>query len=706
MMNRRGIILFVFAWAILGQGFFEKFVSAAPAETNLLLITIDTLRPDRLSCYGSKRVQTPQVDGLAGRGALFERAFAHDPMTLPSHANILLGLTSPAHGVNQNGISVLSKEFLTLAEWLKSEGYATGAFVSAFPLDSRFGLDQGFDVYDDHYPSKPAPGLDYSERIAGKTIAAALDWLSLRKEKWFCWIHLWDPHFPYAPPEPFAGRFSGDPYSGEVAYVDEELGTLLDTGRKKGWLDKTLVVLTGDHGESLGEHGEMTHSYFAYNSTIWVPLIISGPGIKASRVKDFVSHVDIFPTVCDVLGVGTPPTLQGESLALFLRGKARKAATIYFEALEANLNNGWAPLRGIIEAGKKFIDLPIPELYDLGKDFDEQVNLAEKSDLAGYKKRLVEVEKAAASLSKAQAGRAIDRETRDRLKSLGYVVSPVAQGKKTYGPPDDLKTLLPLRQKLDRAIDLEKQGRAAESIRLLEDIIQSRKDFSMAYEYLFQSYRTRGLVEDGFHVLERGYSANPENYGIVTKYGLALVREGRFKQGAEILERALGLFNQDAEVWNSLGLAYWRQGDFARALKDFEQALALDPDDAIYNDNIGSLHVVMALKAKNQDGLQKAVEYFRKSIARDPSLASAYNGLAGAYEVMGKRDEAIANWEKALELDPNYDYPVYNLAFAYLDRGDKTRALEYGQRYLTLKGSAISAKERQEIESLILRCKK
>ncbi|MCJ7565385.1 MAG: sulfatase-like hydrolase/transferase [Candidatus Aminicenantes bacterium] len=687
-------------------GLFPPITKASPADTNVLLITIDTLRPDRLSCYSSKYVQTPRIDALAARGVLFERAFAHDPITLPSHTNILLGLTSLVHGVNENVKSVVSKEFVTLAEALKKKGYATGAFVSAFPLDSQFGLNRGFDVYDDHYPSQLGPGLDYAERKAEKTIAAALAWLSLQKGKWFCWVHLWDPHAPYSPPEPYAGQFSRDPYSGEVAYVDAELGKLLDTVDKKGWRGKTLIILTGDHGESLGEHGEQTHSYFAYNSTIWVPLIISGPGLKASRVKADVSHVDIFPTVCDILGIGKPAALEGNSLEPFLNGKARKAATIYFEALEANLSNGWAPLRGIIEEGKKYIDSPIPELYDLEKDFEERTNIAEQADLGRYKKRLAEVEKAATSKPGSQGVRKIDRETRDKLRTLGYVVAPVAQSQKSYGREDDLKRLLPLMQKLEQAAQLEQQGKPAESAQLLEDVIQARKDFATAYDHLFRVYRSQGQTEKALRVLERGVGANPGKYGFVSGYGIALVKEGRFKQGAEVLERALGLFDQDAEAWNSLGVAYWKQGNLEKALKYFEKALALDPNDAIYNDNIGGLYVVMSLKAKNPDELQRALEYFKTSIARDPTLASAYNGLAGAYSLMGKKAEAIANWEKAVELDSKYDYPVYNLALAYLDRGDKTRALEYCQRYLTLKGSNMSAQERQEIESLIQRCKK
>jgi len=679
---------------------------AGGADLNFLLVTIDTLRPDRLSCYSPKYLETPRIDGLAAKGILFERAFAHDPITLPSHANILLGMTSLAHGVCENSLSVVAPDYLTLAEFLKSRGYATGAFVSAFPLDSRFGLNQGFDVYDDSYPAKPTSEGLFPERPAGKTITAALQWLSDRKGKWFCWIHLWDPHAPYAPPEPYASRFKDAPYAGEVAYVDAELGRLLDELGQKGMTGQTVVVLTADHGESLGEHGEMTHGYFAYNSTLWVPLVVSAPGAKAARVKDYVSHVDIFPTVCDLLTVDKPSSLQGESLAPFLRGKTRKARPIYFESLDAYLNRGWAPVRGVIENGKKYIESPIPELYDLESDFGEEKNLTAAANLPPYVKRLQEVMELGASPLLTQAGRqTTDRETKERLRSLGYTASRAAQTKASYGPEDDLKTLLSFEQKADLASQLQKQGRLAESVRLLEDIIKERKDFGKAYDQLFEIYRSQGLLDDGLQVLQRAFTANPGNYLIVSGYGIALVKNGKDRKGAEILEKALGLYDLDATAWNSLGVAYGKTGDFEKAREAFARTLALAPDDALFNDNIGSFYVTVAMKTKSQEAARQSVGCFEKAVAADPTLASAYNGLGGALRILGRNDEAIKNWEKAVELDPSFAFAAYNLAVAYLEKGDKVKALEYCQKYLLIRGRNITPEELKEINVLIQKCK-
>ncbi len=679
-------------------------IAGIAADTNVLLVTIDTLRPDRVSSYSPKFVQTPRIDSLAGRGALFEQAFAHTPMTLPSHANILLGLTPQVHGVSDNARSIVSAGFTSLAEVLKGRGYGTAAFVSAFPLDSRFGLDQGFDVYDDSYSSQPAPGEIWSERSAEKTVAVARAWISGQKGKWFCWIHIWDPHAYYHPPEPFATKFAADLYSGEVAYVDTELEKLLGDGKRDGWTEQTLIILTSDHGESLGEHGEATHGYFAYNSTLHIPLIIAGPGIKPIRVREAVSHIDLFPTVCDLLGFDPPEGLMGESLKSALSGKPRKPRPIYFEALEASINRGWAPLRGFIEDGKKYIDLPIPELYDLAKDFDEANNLAAGTDLAVFRKKMEALSKAAGPRS-ISASRSPDAETRDKLRSLGYIVSTVVKNKTKYGPEDDLKTLAPLDQKLTRAQSFRVEGKIAQSVRLFEELIKARPDFSEAYDFLFLLYKAQNLLDEGLAVLDRGYRANPENFTFAASLGIALVRAGRLDQGAPILEKAAGMYDQDAEVWNSLGIASWKKGNPDKALEYLQRALTLAPGDALINDNIGAAYTMTALKSKSSDDLRRALESFQRALAADPNLASAHNGLGGVFRILGQRDEAIASWEKALSLNPNYDFALYNVGLAYLEKGDKKQALQSFLRYLQVKGRTISETEQKEITALIEKCR-
>jgi arylsulfatase A-like enzyme/Flp pilus assembly protein TadD len=683
-------------------------VPAPPKDLNVLLVTIDTLRPDRLSCYGSKYLQTPKIDRLAARGVLFERAFAHAPLTLPSHASILLGSTPLAHGADDNGMRVVPRGVPSLPKTLKAAGYATGAFVSAFPLDTRFGLNEGFDIYDDKYPARAAHALDSPERPAEKTLATARDWLASRERnsRWFLWIHVYDPHSPYAPPEPYATRFSSDLYSGEVAYVDDTLGRLFDAIDDRGETGRTLVVLTADHGESLGEHGEMTHGYFAYNSTIWVPLVIAVPGLPSSRVRDLVGHEDIFPTVCDVLGLPAPPDLPGRSFRPVLEGRPRTARPVYFEALEAYYHRGAAPVRGVIDGAMKFVASPIPELYDLENDFGEERNLAAGKDLTRYQRILERTMAGEIAARRGQAARLYDRDTAERLRSLGYASGPPGPARKDFVAADDVKTLLPFEQKLVQAGQLAKEGKSEESVRLLEDLIKARPDFTWAYAELAELENSLGRKDGYLRAFERGAAANPADFTLRSAYGIALVKHGDLGRAIEALGHALALFDGDPNVWASLAEAYWKTGDFEKAEDHFQKAVAMAPSDAIINGNLGNFLVAWGLKTRNADLVKRSFAYFDTALATDPSLASVHNGLGGAWKIAGDTAKAVSSWEKAAALDPAYAFPVYNLALAALEQGDKARALALFRKYLGLQGSAISPDERREVESLIAECRK
>jgi len=674
-------------------------------QQNVLLITIDTLRPDRLSCYSTDYCQTPNIDALASKGVVFEKAFAHTPTTLASHVSIMLGTTPLHHGIHQNANFVLAEDFLTLAEHLKNKGYSTGAFIGAFPLDSRFGLSQGFDVYDEAYPSKSASAFVFPERNARQVIHSALDWLEKQNSPWFSFVHIWDPHAPYSPPEPFSETFKDDPYSGEVAYVDSEIKKLFEGLENKGLLDNTLVVLTADHGESLGEHGESTHGYFAYNSTIWVPLIMAGPGIKAARIDEYVSHIDIFPTICDFLGLEKPSFLQGVSLLPLMDGKKWAKRGIYFESLVAHYSRGWAPLQGYIQENKKFIDSPLMEFYDLEADFLEQNNLAQKMDLGSQKKNMDSLVNDLTSSQKIQNPQRMDSETREKLRSLGYI-SSLAQSKNEYGPEDDLKTLLPLHQKKTAAIQMLENNKIPEAVKLLHDIIQMRKDFPDAYSDLARIYESQGLHEDALSVMETGFRNIQENYGIILDYGVLLVKTGHFDKGIELLQKAAGIMDNDPDPWIQLGMAYTAKGELQKALEHFEKALTLDSTNALIHDNLGFLHFSIYMKTgKNEDNIA-ALENFQKAVELDPGLASAYNGMGGAFKAAGQLDTAMSAWEKSLELRPDFGFPMYNLGVAYLQKGNKDRALKYFERYLFLNQKNLSPEERRELEALIQKCKR
>lgn len=677
-----------------------------PPGQNVLLVTLDTIRPDRLSCYGSGFLITPNIDSLASRGALFERAFAHNPITLPSHANILLGTTPLNHGVHDNSRFRVDDTFLTLAEFMKSQGYATGAFIGAFALDARFGLSQGFDVYDQSFPSGPDRSTVSLERRAEDVIDSALSWLKGRPAKWFAWVHIWDPHSPYLPPEPFLSRFKSDPYSGEVAYVDAELGRLSDYLESEGMTESTFIILTGDHGESLGEHGELTHTYFAYNSTLWIPLVLAGPGIEASRIGDNVSHIDIFPTVCDLLQIEKPPSLQGASLLPLVGGKKSEKRPIYFESLAPFYNQGWAPLRGHIEGAEKFIDSPLPEFYNLEHDFNEQVNLAGNTDLNRYLKRQKELEEELSSIRQGQGDQKIDRQAQDKLRSLGYIVSSSIRQKESYGPEDDLKTLLPYQQKLDRAVIHFDEGQREKGIALLDELLKERTDLVPGFIYLSDIYKSQGQMEKASAILELGLKHNPDDYALLSTCGLLSVREGNWERGIEALEKALSYQDFDHELWNHLGYATWRKGDAQKALEYYGRALSLDGKDPFVLYNIGSLYLARFMNSKNRQDHFQAMESFKKAIETDPGYVLAYQGLGIGYRMQGLIREAISVWETALEMNPEDDFLVYSLGEAYFELGNKGQALSHFEKLLLLKKDSMTAEERSRIEKLILECKK
>jgi len=673
-------------------------------KPNVLLITIDTLRPDRLSSYSHEHLKTPNIDRLASSGVVFTRAFAHTPMTLPSHASILLGTTPLYHGVHDNSHFIVQNEFLTLAEHLKAEGYSTGAFLGAFPLDSRFGLKQGFDVYDDNYGYKSLQEFSYVERRAEIVVNKAKDWIDLQEDPWFCWIHCFDPHQRYDPPEPFNKQYEGQSYNGEVAYVDFSLGQLFDYLETKNIYDKSLIIFTGDHGESLGEHGEPTHGYFAYNSTLWIPLIMSFPGVKSGKVEQNVCHSDIFPTICDVLGVEKPAFLQGVSLLAAAKGKKIPRRRIYFEALYANLNRGWAPLKGYIDEHQKFIDSPIPELFDLSQDFDESQNLSNQKQLSSYKKNLDELI-GDLSLAEKEAGRvSVDREALKKLESLGYLSSIQGFMKKTFTVEDDLKMLLPYQIKLQSSIQAYNGGRIMESISLLKDIIAERKDFDQAYSHLATLYKEQGKLMEAVDTLKNGLEHNPSNYKIISTYGILLIEVGQYDSAIEIFKRGLALIDYDPDLWNYMGVAYWSKEDFQNAVKAYQQALSLDDNYPVIFNNLGSLYLSQALKSKQVSDLQMAIHNFKKAIEFDPDYASAYNGLGTAYGKVGDIEAAVFCWKKAVELKPDFSYPLYNLGLTLLSKGDKTQALEYFEDYKKIFYSRLPVQERERLDELIEQC--
>jgi arylsulfatase A-like enzyme/Flp pilus assembly protein TadD len=618
---------------------------------DVILITIDTLRADALGFAGNTGVKTPFLDSLAARGIVFTNAHAHNVVTLPSHANILTGLYPYQHGIRDNAGFRLDARHPTLGSMMKPSGYTTAAFVSAFPLDSRFGLNAGFDVYDERYREASDP-LDFvvQERPAAETLAAAQKWYdSAAGKKKFLWIHLYDPHAPYDPPSPWREQYRGAPYLGEVAYVDDQLGRFLTPILESH--PNTLVVITADHGEALGDHGELTHGLFAYESTLKIPLIIVDPGNSARRDDRYVRHVDLVPTILGRVNAKIPPGLPGHSLL----GDALTPGGTYFEALSASLNRGWAPLVGMIDSGKKYIDLPLPELYDLAGDPGEKRNLAEsdRRDLFALRKLL-----AAAAPANQNIERNVDPAQKAQLLSLGYITG--AAGAKEYTAADDPKNLVDVDNQLHDVVAQYQTGQLPKAIETARAIVKRYPKIKVAQEMLAFILQQSENPEAAIDMLRRAVRAGAADEAIKVRLGLLLSENGKSKEALEVLRPFAD--GKDPDVINAYGIALADSGDLAGAKSQFERVLTIHPNNATAYQNLA----VVALRAGDVEGARVDL---RRALALNDRLPLALNMMGVIEAKSGHPDASIEWWRKAVAADKRQYDALYNLAVVSSQRG-------------------------------------
>jgi len=652
---------------------------------NVLLISIDTLRADHLGLYGARHA-TPSIDALGDAAVVFEHAVSHVPITLPSHASLFTATYPVAHGVRDNGSFRLAPGKETLTDVFREGGYRTAAFVGSFALDSRFGLDRGFELYDDFYGDTSAlDDFTVSERPAEDVLGRALDWLSSRgSEKWFAFVHLYDPHAPYLPPEPFREDFREDLYTGEVAHVDAALGRFFDTLSSQGRLANTLVVLTSDHGEGLGEHGERTHGMFAYESSLHVPLILSWRGVLPSRrVSSRVRLIDVAPTILALSGLRALDAPQGRSLIPLIEGREDDAGReSYFEALAFNLNRGWAPLTGIYYRGFKYIDLPIAELYDLESDPGETRNLGSSSPslVAEMASRLEELVTTASSAEGAEPRPlSVDEETRRRLESLGYVTARTPRllfgRKSSYTADDDPKRLVHLSDKLDEAVAAHLAGRTDEAIEILRAILRERPSMGKAYDNLSYVLRESGRLDEAIAVLESSLAHSSPTPTMRARLGLYLQEAGKLQESAELLESVAAEDPSYAETYNYLGVTYARAGKADKAIETFEKLLAIDPSYASAYSNLASVYLVQGRHGDAERELRRALEI-------DPHLAVVWNALGVIAAGAGRSDEAVSSWRRSLELDPRQYDTLYNLGTLLTKLNRFEEAVSYLERFV------------------------
>jgi choline-sulfatase len=668
--------------------------SAPPSARHLVLVTIDTLRADRLGCYGSD-VATPHLDAIAREGAMAPQAMAHIPLTRPSHTSLLTGLLPSQHGIRDNVSPALPPQVKTLAPMLKSAGFRTGGFVSSIVLSRQSGLDRGFDVYSDRFQADAddARFLNTLQKRGDLTLGEAVEWLEKapRTERLFLWLHLYDPHDPYDPPEPYASRYPGHPYEGEVAWTDELIGRLDGALLRLGLKPDALLVVTSDHGEGLGEHGESGHGFFVYQSTLRVPLLFRGPGILAGAKLGVTARtVDILPTVLELLGVAAPAELklEGRSLAGALRtGSALPELPGYAESLLPLLHFGWSDLRSLREGRFKYIQAPRPELYDLEQDPGEIHNLAAsdaakaeamRSALAGY----VETERSAANTGSPSAA-TVPPDLLEKLGALGYLgAGAPGQGATPGADPkdriEDFKAanrliregLIKLREKdfagsaasfrelLRRRIESFEVhyylGKAllgsklyAEAAPHFEGAIRFQPAYGMAHEALAECRAARGDLKGAIAALRKGREAVPTDGALPQREAAYWERLGNREEALHAYTAALPLSPKNAWLRVRLGEIRRDAGDLEGAVTLMREAVALDPSTASYWNALG-----MVLGAQGQ--LAEAEKAFREATSRDGGDAKYAYNLGLALLRQDKRAEAGPYFRKALELNPGF----------------------------------------------------
>ena len=631
----------------------------APSKPDIILITIDTWRADSAGFAGNARVKTPFLDRMASEGIVFTNAHAQNVITLPSHTNILTGLYPYQHGVRENSGFRLDAKIETIATMLRRAGYATGAFVGAAPLDARYGLNQGFDVYDDNY-GKGASSLDFAlqERPASAVLEPAVRWWQANEgKKRFMWVHVYDPHAPYRPPEPFATQYASDLYLGEIASVDDALSRQLAPV-----IDNALVVITGDHGEARGEHGELTHGLFAYEATLHVPLIVRGAGHRVEN--GFVRHIDIAPTMLDVAGVDKPKALPGASLL----GEIGKRDS-YFESLSAFINRGWAPLTGVIHGGEKYIELPVAELYDLPRDPGETKNLRDdKRRDVDEARRLL----AGFGASAATPNRNVSAEEAAQLRSLGYV-GGAGSTKTSFTAADDPKNLVALDNKMHEVVEAYEKHDLGRALKLANEVVAARPDMSAGRELLAFVLQQQERIPEAIENLRAAMKSAKRDEEIRVQLALLLTETGKTDEAAQLLAPLANGTNPDA--LNAYGIALADQGTFDDADALFQRVLQLDPNNAPALQNLG----IVALR---RDDVAGAQSFLARALALNPRLPLALNTMGVVYARQNDFAHAVEMWNRAVDADPHQYDALFNIGLVEGRAGHTAEARRALQRFV------------------------
>jgi len=640
---------------------------------NVIFITVDTLRSDHLGCYGYERIKTPNIDGLAERGTMFKNAISQVPLTLPSHCSLFTSTYPQFNNVRDNGSYRLGQSAVTLAERMQENGYATAAFVSTFVLDSKFGLDQGFETYDDRMQQNIGKKIIEhmeAERTADKVTDAAVSWLRNKKaSKTFLWVHYFDPHAVYNPPAPYRELYKDNPYDGEIAFTDEHIGVLLAALKELKLDENSLIIFAADHAEGLGEHEEFGHSVFIYDTTLKVPLIFSCPGLvtEGKVIEGQVRLVDVMPTILDFLQIERNKEIQGKSLIGLMKGRIKSLnLPAYSESLYAKLRYNWSELKSFRTAEWKYIKSPEPELYNTKNDPQELVNLADsRMDVVKEMDNRLETFLTATSSSGETAATAeIDEETRRKLMSLGYIGGDAAPGSEEPVP----RKLIRVMEKMNLSARLANEGLIDKAIEGFREVIKIDQKNTEAYINLAQCYEGLGKYDEAITHFEIAASFKPDDPVTINDIGTCYTKKMDFGKALDQFNKAIELDAELPQIYYNRGLAYRKLGNLEHAIEDYDKAIELDAEFAEAYSNRGGVY-------ERTGNYQRALEDYDKAIELAPQSAEAYYNRGVVYQKSGNQQQAIKDYDNVIELKPRFKPAYYNRGLAYDQSGNQQQAI-------------------------------
>ena len=717
-------------WAFLAVALIAP-ACAGPShdDASVLLITLDTTRADFLGAYGAEGVQTPNLDALAGDGVRFERAVTSVPLTLPAHSSIMTGSWPVDHGVHDNGGFFLDESQVTLAEVLLEHGFATFGIVGSIILHRGWGIGQGMQTFDDDFNVADASIVDRlrPQRDAGTVVAGAIDWWEAHPEgRSFVWMHFYDPHYPYEPPEEFAERYRDRPYAGEIAYTDSQIGEALDYLRRHDRLDSTLIVVVADHGEGLGDHGEPDHGIFLYDPTMRVPLIMRFPDREHRGVVDaLVRQIDVMPTVLDYLGLPVPDAVRGESLLGLIEGGASDDSRLaYGETLYPRYHYGWSELRSIRDRTFKLIDAPRSELYNLIEDPQETFNVINlHPDVAGTLQAeldgLLEEDGQSEQTPRPEN---MDPETLERLRSLGYVGSVVKLTTDDLPDPKDRTAALKLFSRVAYQVPmLLQEGRYEEAVSRIDEALAAEPNYLDGYVLKGEALRKLGRYDEAIVALEKGLQLNPDAQEVRVKLALCyldrqdlpvalgllqqvhaqsprsikaafnladvLGRLERHDEALRVLEELAEIYPDSAYTRYEIGRAHLKRGDLRAARGAIERALNMQEE-------LPGAHYNLALIDEAEGDPAAATAGYERELAGFPENYEAWTNLGILRAQSGDPELAAEAFGKVVELQPELSIGYYLLARCYLElRRPRSEVIELAERAAALERDGSRARQ-------------